>query len=78
MNFENFWNIYIVTIDCESLSKYLGLFDDVVLFFEKNDIFFEENKEYVFTKINLLFSKLITFDLEKQTEKIVGKRPLII
>jgi hypothetical protein len=72
-NFENFWNIYIVTIDCESLSKYLGLLDDIALFFEQNDIFFEENKKYIFGKIISLFSKLITFDLEKQTEKIVGK-----
>ena len=72
-NFENLWNIYIVTMDCESLSRFLGLLDDISYFFEKNDIFFEENKEYIFDKVNKLFFKLIKFDLEKQTKKIVGK-----
>ena len=71
-NFENLWNIYIVTMDCESLSKFLGLLDDVADFFEKNDIHFEENKEYIFEKVNKLFFKLIKFDLEQQTQKIVG------
>ena len=72
-NFENLWNIYIVTMDCESLSKFLGLLDGVSSFFEKNDIFFKENKTYIFDKVNKLFFKLIKFDLEQQTQKIVGK-----
>ena len=72
-NFENLWNIYIVTMDCESLSKFLGLLDDIAGFFEKNDIFFEENKQYIFVKVNKLFFKLIKFELEQQTQKIVGK-----
>lgn len=72
-NFENLWNIYIVTMDCESLSKFLGLLDDISFFFEKNDIFFEENKKYIFNKVNKLFFKLIKFELEQQTKKIVGK-----
>ena len=72
-NFENFWNIYIVTMDSESLSKFLELVDEVANFFEQNDIFFKENKNYIFEKVDKLFFKLIKFDLEKETKEIVGK-----
>ena len=76
-NFENLWNIYIITMDCESLSQYLGLLDDVADFFEENDIIFPENKNYIFEKVQMLFFKLIKFDLAKQTQKIVGKASIL-
>ena len=68
-NFEILWNIYVVTMDCDSLSQYLALLDSVARFFELND-----NKEYIFEKVNKLFFKTIKFDLVKQIQNLVGNQ----
>ena len=77
-NFEILWNIYVVTMDCDSLSKFLALLDRTAHFFEINDIFFIENKEYIFEKVDKLFFKTIKFDLVKQIKDIVGGEKFLL
>lgn len=77
-NFEKFWNLYVVTMDTRSLTQYLALIDDITAFFEENNIFLTETKNYIFDKVNKLFFKSIKFDLVNETKTIIGKIYIIL